>query len=773
MTEFPKVFVAYPSHDSNLLELIRNAVKRANAKSKDIRYESWEYNDIAGRALISPILENISGSKFVVADITYLNLNVVYEIGYSIGSSKRVFLTRNSAISGDKEIARQAGIFDTLGYSPYADGEDLCHTLISYVDSKPISFEISADTKSPVYVIEPPVKGADAINLIARVKKARYRYRSFNPSEETRLSATDAIRQVARSAGIFITLYPETVEWAGVHNVRSMFVAGLAMGMAKPCLILSSQNCEVPLDVRDDVKIYQRPEDIGEHVLSFIPDIAEYLQRSDTKPINVTSSLQSLYIGDPTAENEMTTLSEYYLPTNECSRTLRGEVNLVVGRKGSGKTALFIQCRDEKRSDKRNIVVDLKPEGYQLIKLKEDILGYLTEGSRQHIITAFWEYLILLEVAYKLLEKDRSVHKHNHEIYDLYRQLESIYRSEESLAEGDFSERLLTLSTRISVDYKAKYGSADGQRLTTDQIAHLLYRHDVKELTERISKYLTKKQSVWVLFDNLDKGWSTGGVDVIDAIALRCLIDAGRKLERDMRKAGHRFHCIVFIRNDVYEHLMQHSSDYGKEMRATLDWSDPDLLKEMLRLRLVNGLNLPPETTFEKIWQSICVSHCQGEESSMYFIDRSLMRPRNVLKLFNFSRGFSNNFRHRIIEEKDIDKGSTVYSQDLLVELGHELNDVLPGSEDLLYYFMDAEREISAAEFEALLERARVDPADYQTAIDFLLYYGVVGLGVGDYELYIYNVNYDSKALRIRAELEGDNVRYVINPAFCQALGIQ
>jgi hypothetical protein len=28
--------------------------------------------------------------------------------------------------------------------------------------------------------------------------------------------------------------------------------------------------------------------------------------------------------------------------------------------------------------------------------LKEEILAYLTEGARQHLITAFWEYLLLL-----------------------------------------------------------------------------------------------------------------------------------------------------------------------------------------------------------------------------------------------------------------------------------------------------------------------------------------------------------------------------------------
>ena len=54
---------------------------------------------------------------------------------------------------------------------------------------------------------------------------------------------------------------------------------------------------------------------------------------------------------------------------------------MVVGRKGTGKTALFSQLRNEKRVNSDNIVVDLKPEGYQLIKLKEDVLDFLAEGT--------------------------------------------------------------------------------------------------------------------------------------------------------------------------------------------------------------------------------------------------------------------------------------------------------------------------------------------------------------------------------------------------------
>ena len=70
------------------------------------------------------------------------------------------------------------------------------------------------------------------------------------------------------------------------------------------------------------------------------------------------------------------------------------------------------------------IVVDLKPEGYQLIKLKEEVLDYLSEGAKAHLITAFWEYLLLLEVAYKLLEKDEDRHLRDHTIQPQYKKLQ-------------------------------------------------------------------------------------------------------------------------------------------------------------------------------------------------------------------------------------------------------------------------------------------------------------------------------------------------------------
>jgi hypothetical protein len=773
MADRQQVFVAYPGRDAALAAGIMDAVRKANALPLPVIYAPWEFNDVAGQQLVSPILEKIDESPFVIADITYLNPNVVYEIGFTIGKCKRAFLIRYLDTPGDANLARAVGVFDTIGYKEYETFEALKDRLAAHIEETNLPFSTALDRKSPVYLIEPAKRGPEVGVMVSRIKKAGYgRYRSFTPEEDTRLSATDAIRQVAASSGVFIPLQDSAVEGSNIHNIRCMFIAGLCDGMGKPKLILSPPRFEAPLDVRDDVQQWHQLTDIHDLVAEFCPKIVEYESQVEPSGIDSTTLLQSLKIGDPRAENEMNTLEEYYLKIDQFDRAINGEINLVVGRKGSGKTALFIRLRDKIRTDRRNIVVDLKPEGYQLIRIKEDILEYLSEGARQHLIIAFWEYLIYLEIAYKLLEKDERAHRYNRDIYEAYVALSGAYNSRHFSPEGDFSERLATLSARLADSYQQKYGRQDGRRLTAGEVTELVYTHDIRQLRDLISNYLHRKEAVWVLFDNLDKGWSTQGVDVIDAVVLRCLVDAGRKVEREMRKAGHVVHCIVFVRNDVYDHLMRNSPDYGKEMRATLDWSDADMLREMLRLRLVRGLGADlNKVNFQAVWHELCVSHYRGEDTSTCLIDRSLMRPRNLLKIFNHCRGFASNFNRQKIENTDIEKGLKTYSADLLDELDRELTDVFPGARDLLYHFLDAPGVLTAEQLAGILTGAKV--AEREKVTDFLLYYGVLGIRVVDAEYFIFNVNYDLRVLKIRAERGADSIRYIINPAFWPAFGVK
>ncbi len=202
--------------------------------------------------------------------------------------------------------------------------------------------------------------------------------------------------------------------------------------------------------------------------------------------------------------------------------------------------------------------------------------------------------------------------------------------------------------------------------------------------------------------------------------------------------------------------------------------ADPDLLREMLRLRLISNLSDEYENAqFADIWASICVSHVFGEESSSFLIERSLMRPRNVLKLFNHARAFAVNFGKEKIDQDDFFKGLKAYSQDLLIELGRELSDVFPQAADLLYYFIDSESKLSVKELDRIILEAGIEAKDVDSIREFLLYHGVLGLCLEDKDQYIFDVGYDLKQIQIRLNRLGANARFVLNPAFVPALEIK
>ena len=101
------------------------------------------------------------------------------------------------------------------------------------------------------------------------------------------------------------------------------------------------------------------------------------------------------------------------------------------------------------------------------------------------------------------------------------------------------------------------------------------------------------------------------------------------------------------------------------------------------------------------------------------------------------------------------------------------MTDVFPDAENVLYQLLDANSELSRTEIQRLILDAGISDADAQKVTDFLIYYGVIGLKASDRDLYIYDVDYDSRKLTVRIDRAGDNARYCVNPAFWPALSIR
>jgi hypothetical protein len=155
---------------------------------------------------------------------------------------------------------------------------------------------------------------------------------------------------------------------------------------------------------------------------------------------------------------------------------------------------------------KDNLVVDLRPEGHQFLRLRETVLKHLSQGGQEHLLTAFWDYLLAIEIIRAIVMTDKATAYRDSERLKQYESLRGFLNEIGEGEQGDFTERILDLEERIA----HRYGDVVPLE-KSGQITELIYEGDIKRLTDSLVNYLRSKNAIWLLFDNIDKGLPVEG----------------------------------------------------------------------------------------------------------------------------------------------------------------------------------------------------------------------------------------------------------------------
>ena len=167
-----KGFFAYTAAPAALGETIERTLGQLQDSRQGVSVTSWRALDIAGRFIPNEIETKIDAADFLIADITFLNFNVTYEVGYSIGRRKRVILVRNRSFQEVAPTLREVGLFDTLGYNEYSNSDELRRLLQTSCADDPISIAATLNKRAPIYLLEAKHK-TDWISRIARTSRKR------------------------------------------------------------------------------------------------------------------------------------------------------------------------------------------------------------------------------------------------------------------------------------------------------------------------------------------------------------------------------------------------------------------------------------------------------------------------------------------------------------------------------------------------------------------------------------------------------------------------
>ena len=412
-------------------------------------------------------------------------------------------------------------------------------------------------------------------------------------------------------------------------------------------------------------------------------------------------------LGANAAEDDAQYLETCFVDTGQLNVLLdfQDPRRIVVGRTGSGKTALLLQLKSH--SDHAIYVL---PESLSL--------NYIANST---IIQFLTELGVNLDVFYKLLWRHIfavEFFKERFGICDQNAKQHFLARILEPRTVKRKRDRVLSYITRFGdsfwedTDYRTREittkfdnelngalkGAIHGislevggaKKLSAEQTSEITQRcqevvnsiqvQELAEIIDLVNEVLDDPQKpMLIIIDRLDESWSD---DSIRYRLVRALIDTVREFGK-VRNAK----VVVALRNDLLDRVFVKTRDHGfqeekyRSLYLPLSWSRADLIKVVDRRidKLVADRYTKSQVTHRDIIRPGIVPKA-GKDSKApidFFIDRTWMRPRDVIEFFNLCLS-------RAREKPRLTKSMILaaegeYSRNRLRSLGDEWHADYPG----------------------------------------------------------------------------------------------
>lgn len=369
---------------------------------------------------------------------------------------------------------------------------------------------------------------------------------------------------------------------------------------------------------------------------------------------------------------------------------------LIVGRKGSGKTAIF-----------RKLLRLKEPNVFSFGHTFRDYPWHHHDKQKksgvpdEECFSHSWKYLILITTAKILLNYDQSV-PHDEFSATAMSGIESFvidtYGSRDPDITTVFQPAMrLKLSASLGFSALGLEGKAAPSLVPITDLPAIA--HEVNQnLQQKIIGSLNPESKYYILFDELDIGFKK---DALYAQRLIGLILAARSINLYARDTGRHLNVIVFLRDDIYEFLKFEDKNKITESGAVrIEWDTrrtARTLREIMDKRFSELLGYPEGLAWDRVFNE--TKEMRGHQTKYdHIIDRTMLRPRDMIKFCNATL---NEYKRDTqgspsFENPHVNSARQEYSQYFLSEIKDEIFQHIPNH---LEYF-EFLRELQAVQFE-------------------------------------------------------------------------
>lgn len=379
--------------------------------------------------------------------------------------------------------------------------------------------------------------------------------------------------------------------------------------------------------------------------------------------------INEIQLGADAAEDDIRYgLKKYFIESNSFEAIKNGHKYILVGNRGTGKTAIFKYLAEEQKSA-GSIVIELSPEEYSY-EILSDVLKKESEGSwgKQSSFSISWQYLILNLIFKEISSRTKGLAiGPRKEIYTYVR--------------DNLNDKSISL-IGIMVSYLQRLEGVKiaGKEfcISKKDLQNLYNLEEIKHLIPALCTILNSLK-IYIYIDELDKGWDNSEEA---RYFVSGLIQAAQKIN-----AIHdNLRVFVSVRQELFDNIPQIYDDAQKirGVTETLQWNE-ESMRKFIALRLASPFPELPKDNPEFVWNCFFSETIEYRKANSfnYLIDRTQLRPREFLQLVRecIRQKRENN---RLINYEDISHAISIYSEYKTKDIASEYRFQFPG---LLYIF--------------------------------------------------------------------------------------
>jgi hypothetical protein len=523
-------------------------------------------------------------------------------------------------------------------------------------------------------------------------------------------------------------------------------------------------------------------------------------------------------VGAADAEEDIQFLESCFVDVGNLDvlRNLQSPQGIIVGRTGSGKTALVKRLVELTKG----AAIVIKPESLALTYLSNSNILQFLNGLGIHL-EPFYKLLWRHFLAVEILRKKFHIKSEADQAGILIRLRAKVSGEEHRAALNyletwgrsfwlDRDERITEVITNLESTLRASL-KAGGKNLGFSlEDIDKLSESEKKQISDRAQFVISTAQAMqltaifelinWVLqdeynpyyivIDKLDEGWVE---DSIRYQLIRALIDT----LRDAR-AINNAKMIIVLRKDLLDRVYMRTRSPGfqeekyQSLYLELDWSKDDL-KKILNLR-VNALIRRQYSGLEISFSDLLPRSVKASKAIDYLLERTFFRPRDIIVFFNYCIKHSAN--QTTISSENLLAAEVDYSRDRLRSVRDEWEADYPRLINLVHLLdgrashFDAEW-ISQSEIEdfclnfassygdatddlsraaILAAEGEITYAQFRRMFLAVMYkVGIVGLKLHGWEKAAWSTK---RGHSIMSDEIGNDTKISIHPMFFRALGI-